>query len=79
MCVCALLPQVAFVGSILDVVTDVVVHSMGRCAVPSIKHLERQSKNENSEPHLCTVKCFKYIIKINTVCIFLVVKPNKWS
>lgn len=38
--VCAL-PQIAFVGSILDVVTDVVVHSVSCCAVSSIKNLGR--------------------------------------
>lgn len=42
-CLCAracVLPQIAFVGSILDVVTDVVVHSMSCCAVSSIKNLQ---------------------------------------
>lgn len=43
---CCLLPQVAFVGGILDVVTDVVVHSMSCCAVSGIKNLE--SKHENN-------------------------------
>lgn len=51
-CVCHL-PQVAFVGGVLDVVTDVVVHSMGCCAVSGIKNLE--SGNKHSEPDLCTV------------------------
>lgn len=38
------LPQIAFVGSILDVVTDVVVHSMSCCAVSSIKNLQFEPK-----------------------------------
>lgn len=46
-----LLPQVAFVGSILDVVTDVVVHSMSCCTVSSIKNLESNRENENSGPN----------------------------
>ena len=33
-------PQVAFVGGVLDVVADVVVHSVSRCAVSSIENLE---------------------------------------
>lgn len=41
------LPQVAFVGGVLDVVTDVVVHSMGCCAVSSIKNLELKTRNQN--------------------------------
>lgn len=43
MLVCVL-PQIAFVGSILDVVTDVVVHSMSCCAVSSIKNLQFEPK-----------------------------------
>lgn len=39
-----LIPQVAFVGGVLDVVTDVVVHSMGCCAVSRIKNLEGHCK-----------------------------------
>lgn len=38
-CLC-FLPQIPFVGSIFDVVTDVVVHSMSSCAVSSIKNLK---------------------------------------
>lgn len=40
-----MLPQIAFVGSILDVVTDVVVHSMSCCAVSSIKNLQFEPKS----------------------------------
>ena len=32
-------PEVALVGGILDVVADVVVHPVGRGAVPGVKHL----------------------------------------
>lgn len=40
------LPQVAFVGGVLDVVADVVVHSMSCCAVSGIKNLESKCENE---------------------------------
>lgn len=39
------LPQIPFVCSVLDVVTDVVVHSMSCCAVSSIKNLKCERKN----------------------------------
>lgn len=39
------LPQIPFVGSVLDVVTDVVVHSVSCCAVSSIKHLKQERKS----------------------------------
>lgn len=42
------LPQVAFVGGILDVVADVVVHPMSCCAVASIKHLASKHKNKKT-------------------------------
>lgn len=49
-CVCVgarlcVLPQIPFVCSVLDVVTDVVVHSMSCCAVSSIKNLKCERKN----------------------------------
>lgn len=46
------LPEVAFVSGILDVVADVVVHSMSCGAVSSIKNLE--SKHTNKKSGLCT-------------------------
>lgn len=46
------LPQVAFVGGVLDVVADVVVHSMSCCAVSSIKNLGSKYKHKKSEPEL---------------------------
>lgn len=48
----ALLPQIAFVGGVLDVVADVVVHSMSCCAVSGIKHLD--GKNETTAAGLGT-------------------------
>lgn len=51
-------PQVAFIGGILDVVTYVIIHSMGCCAVSSIKNL--QSKNQHSEQQICAVKLGVY-------------------
>lgn len=43
------LPQIPFVGSVLDVVTDVVVHSMSCCAVSSVKNLKCERKSFSSD------------------------------
>lgn len=36
-------PEVALVGSVLDVIADVIEHPVGRGAVPGIEHLEQGS------------------------------------
>ena len=43
---CVFLPQVAFVGGILDVVADIVVHSMGCGAVSGIENLTSKYKTD---------------------------------
>lgn len=47
--ICMCLPQIPFVGGVLNVVTNVVVHSMGCCAVSGIKNLKSKYKNKKSE------------------------------
>lgn len=39
------LPQIPFVGGVLDVVTDVVVHPVSRCAVSSIENLKCERRS----------------------------------
>lgn len=61
--VCFFLPQVAFVGCIFDMVTDVVVHSMSCCAVSSIKHLRNNLENTDSLSLSNANLFFSYTVK----------------
>lgn len=56
------LPQIAFVGGILDVVADVVVHSMGGGAVSGIKDLVSKYRFRTRYTNIrdLPTRCFKF-------------------